>query len=365
MAYSISCDCGNEITIPQSGYNSMNPLVIQVSCDGDTTNNSFTMDYYGDEGITINRNRNVLDVYVRPNLTQVEKNYTIYLTHSNDDTIYYQINLSQTEDTYNVFVDKNNITFQSGFYGVDNVSKEGDSSYYEEQLINVFVNGGSKKWKVKSIYRYHKSDDSTIDEKQTFDNGFIYTVVNSGLKLKNYGRPFMEEDDYYKITLCHKDDKNVTAIIQVNYAKAIQAKAKRKRKRGRRKIIKTYQNTNIYLPREEKKKLITAKISDNTEKTIYEIKFNKEIDDKIIIKGNSLNVNLPFKVLSNKEEMDLLTRIFKTSQWLEADLDDSNRNIVLSIKSKPICERKAYLRLEMVNYPEINKEFIVTNIPSE
>lgn len=363
MAYSISCDSGNEIIIPQNGYDSMNPLVIQVSCDGETTNNSFVLEYYGDDGITIKRNRNTLNIYVKPNLTQLEKNYTIYLTHSNDSSICYQINLIQEEDIYEVSVDKDKILFKSDFYGDRNVMKEGTSSYYQEQLINVFAKGGSEKWRVKAIYRYHMTDDNNaVEEKRLFDNGFLYTVTKNGLKLKNYGRPFMEKNDYYKIIICHKDDKNTTVAIIINYSE--ETKVNVKKNINKRKKTKIYQNTNIYLPYEKKKALITVKKDNYIENEVYEIKFDNEINDNTIINGNADIKKIPFKVLKNKEETNLLTRFFNTSQWLKARFDKSNRNIIIEIKDTPISERKAYLRLEIVDHPEIKKDFIVINMPS-
>ena len=49
--------------------------VLEIRCNGEIDNNSFTMEYYGDEGILTTRNRCKLNVYLTENKTYYDRNY--------------------------------------------------------------------------------------------------------------------------------------------------------------------------------------------------------------------------------------------------------------------------------------------------
>ena len=58
------------------------------------------MEYYGDEGILITRNRCKLNVYLTENKTYYDRNYTIICTHANDAEVFVQINITQKAENF-------------------------------------------------------------------------------------------------------------------------------------------------------------------------------------------------------------------------------------------------------------------------
>lgn len=337
--------------IDSQGRDTTNPLTLTIKCDGDETNNSFTMDYYGDDGITIKRNRNVLNIYIKPNFTQFEKNYTIYCEHANDSSVYLQIEIVQEAEEYTVEIEQNAIQFSS-----ENI---------EEKKVNVKVQGGSKKWRIKSIYRFHREEWG--EEKEIFDNGVILSKSDYYLMIKSYGRPFLEAKDYYILTICHKDDDSINKEIMIQYS--TEAVKKVRKKRDRKMIAKVYQQSDIYLPTEEKIKHLTMvkeedDISENEHTIDLDYEFSKR--DEIIIHGTNPKTII-FSIKENGNESNLMAHCYSTGSWWcnmnISQSDIKNRFINITINNKPLSIRKAYVKIYIIDKPDVYKEFYITNMP--
>ena len=170
-------------------------IPLEIRCGGIKDNNSFTMEYYGDEGIIVTRNRCKLDVYLSENKTYYDKNYTIICTHANDADVFVAINLLQKAREFALNVNGNNtVTLQSIVDSSNSVEYNGDKMYYEEKEINLNIVGGSKKYRVVGIYKCYDDDEIEIEEwtadtqyykdDRVFYNGSIWSCTKDNKESK-------------------------------------------------------------------------------------------------------------------------------------------------------------------------------------
>ena len=215
-----------KFTIECVGYNEEDVIVLEhieqhkhleILCSGIEDNNSFTMEYYGDEGIIVTRNRCKLDVYLSENKTYYDRNYTIICTHANDANVFVQINLLQKAEEFALnIMGKEEVTLQSIVDSSNSVVYNGDEMYYEEQTIDLNITGGSKKYRVVGIYKCYDEED--IVYKLPFDNGFILEKNIDNIVIRNYGRPFFEDKYYYTIVLQHFDVREIEKELKIIYS---------------------------------------------------------------------------------------------------------------------------------------------------
>ena len=213
-------------TIECVGYNKEDVIVLEhieqhkhleILCSGIEDNNSFTMEYYGDEGIIVTRNRCKLDVYLSENKTYYDRNYTIICTHANDANVFVQINLLQKAEEFALnIMREEEVTLQSIVDSSNSVVYNGDEMYYEEQTIDLKITGGSKKYRVVGIYKCYDEED--IVYKLPFDNGFTLKKNTDNIVIRNYGRPFFEDKYYYIIVLQHFDVKEIEKELKIIYS---------------------------------------------------------------------------------------------------------------------------------------------------
>lgn len=355
--YSIKCDNVSDIYEIPVEYGGLRKTYT-IICDETEDLNNFNMDYYGDDGIVVNRNRCQLDVYIKPNTTQEEKEYTILCTHSNDRNIYLQIVFKQVAEEFSISVNKEIITFKSILD--KNCEKENGFVYYETKTINVNVIGGSKKFRILSIYGYN-SDKTT---QFYFDNGFIYQKKENELILKSYGRIFMEDKCFYEIVLCHNDDKTIRTTLKIEYDEVNKQTTSNKIKKRASKKKPLQQISDIYLPYKERMALLENNNEENIIMTVddYDIKFNSDIGEEIVVSKQG-KTSIPFIVTKNNEECNLMVKIYTSAIWCKAVTDDTNRNLVMTILNKPLGTRKCLIRVAIVDKPEITKSFILKNVP--
>lgn len=324
---------------------------ITIVCDNEEDNNSFTLEYYGDEGIMVTRNRCELTINLKPNLTQFDKQYTVICTHANDSEVYIQINISQPSEEFSINIQKETISFKSVLTSA-NIHND-DLFPYEKQTLKVEVNGGSKKFRIRSIHRLHENANLGVIEHNVFDNGFIITKLSDSIEIKSYGRPFNDYDTYL-ITLCHNDDKTITATLTVSYNKITGSNAV-KRKKTVKQIDTIEEKLNMLHSNDIEVEEITP--------VEYGMSFVGDFTDYVIL-DQETDKELNVLVTEDGEDSNLMIKVYASGNWCRAILDETNRKIKFSIVNKPLCERRSYVKVSVVDVPECYKDFILINKPS-
>ncbi len=186
-------------------------ILLEIRCGGIEDNNSFTMEYYGDEGIIVTRNRCKLDVYLSENKTYYDKNYTIICTHANDADVFVAINLLQKagEFALNVIGNDDTVTLQSIVDSSNSSTYSGGKMYYEEKEINLNITGGSKKYRVVGIYKCYDDDEIEIEEwtanKQYYKDDRVFYKGNVW-HYQNDNTGYFYEDAVGGIWRCTEDN---------------------------------------------------------------------------------------------------------------------------------------------------------------
>lgn len=62
----------------------------------------------------------------------------------------------------------------------------------------------------------HKNTNGAYEMK-SFDNGFILMKYADKIVIRNYGKVFVETDDYYVIVIQHRDKKDLKHEINIKY----------------------------------------------------------------------------------------------------------------------------------------------------
>lgn len=333
---------------------------LEIHCNGEIDNNSFIMEYYGDEGILITRNRCELNVYLTENKTYYDRNYTIICTHANDAEVFVQINITQKAEVFalNVIGD-DTITLQSIVDSSNSSVYNGDEMYYEEKEINLNIVGGSRKYRVIGIYKCYDEDDKTV-HRTTFDNGFILKKNEKSLIIRNYGRPFIDEKYYYIIVLEHFDVRDIKKEIKIKYKIPKTTRKKVKVKNTEPKII-------MPVIQEENIEVGVMEIIKPIE---YDLKILENIENYIIV-GQPVETVLPFTVTEDGVESNLMVKASSSAYWCRVNIiqkyndnDEIERKLIIKIMDKPLILRKTKINVSVIDLPEINVSFILTNKPS-
>ena len=184
--------------------------------------------------------------------------------------------------------------------------------------------------------------------------------------ITNYGRPFSDENGYYLLRLCHEDYREVSLELLLKYNQLTRVLAKKTTKSISEKKIQP-QISDIYLPYNTIIEKYTPKqLNIEEEQNLYEIKFNEDIiNDEIIIENQKTDVVLSFEVLKNGEESDLMVKTFSSAKWCSVKTDYTNRKLLISIYDKPVGVRKSFIKVSIVDFPEISKSFIAKNIKKQ
>lgn len=362
-------------TIECVGYNEEDVIVLEhieqhkhleILCSGIEDNNSFTMEYYGDEGIIVTRNRCKLDVYLSENKTYYDRNYTIICTHANDANVFVQINLLQKAEEFALNIMREEVTLQSIVDSSNSVVYNGDEMYYEEQTIDLKITGGSKKYRVVGIYKCYDEED--IVYKLPFDNGFTLKKNTDNIVIRNYGRPFFEDKYYYIIVLQHFDVKEIEKELKIIYSVVDEQNVTRGSK-----LLKSINQT-------PSKPIIISPILKETEtdkevieeiKTVeYKLELLDDIEDYTII-GETVETILPFKVTEDDIESNLMVQASSSAYWCRVKViqeynenNEIERKLIFRITNKPLIIRKTKITVSIIDLPYINISFILTNKPS-
>ena len=344
--------------------------VLEIRCNDKIDNNSFTMEYYGDEGILITRNRCKLNVYLTENKTYYDRNYTIICTHANDAEVFVQINITQKKENFALNVDGDDtITLESIVDSSNSSVYNGDKMYYEEKEIKLNITGGSKKYRVNGIYKCYKEeeDDNTVTEhRTTFDNGFILNTNENSLIIRNYGRQFIDEKYYYIIVLEHFDVRDIKKEITIKYTSlensttTINSRKSVQLENSKPKIIMPI----IQEEKQEKENIVEIKPIE------YGLEILEDVEDYTII-GEPLKTILPFTVTEDGVESNLMVKASSSAYWCRVnvfqeynDNDEIERKLIFRIINKPLIIRKTKITVSIIDLPHINVSFILTNKPS-
>ncbi len=364
-------------TIECVGYNEEDGFVwsheeqhqqLEIRCNDKIDNNSFTMEYYGDEGIVVTRNRCKLNVYLTENKTYYDRNYTIICTHANDAEVFVQINITQEAEDFALNVEGDNtVTLQSIVYSSNSSQYKynGDKMYYEEKEIKLNITGGSKKYRVNGIYKCYDEEDNTV-HRTTFDNGFILNKNENSLIIRNYGRPFIDEKYYYIIVLEHFDVRDIKKEITIKYTSlensttTINSRKSVQLKSSKPKIIMPI----IQEEKQEKENIVEIKPIE------YGLEILEDVEDYTII-DEPLKTILPFTVTEDGVESNLMVKASSSAYWCRVkvfqeynDNDEIERKLIFRIINKPLIIRKTKITVSIIDLPQINVSFILTNKPS-
>ena len=360
-------------------------LTFYIDCEDDEDNNSFDFEQYGNEEIVIERNRCELEVYIKENKTPYNKEFRILCTHSNDKEVYVEIKIVQIAEEFKIMftstptcIGPTNI--QQELKSIINnstvVDDDSNYNYYEQIGIDVCVIGGSKRYRIESILKCHEEPVDGGSPQyiySSFDGGFIYVKKPNTLLIRNYGRPFLLEDDYYIITLCHEDYREIKAKIKITYSQ-VQQTNNNSQQDNTQPTQTNLQESNIYKPHD----YITHTTNDENETdTICQLIMNSG-GQNIVTQSDGYKIvgqvdaSLSFKVMegestSSLQVSNLMVKVISHGNWCSVVLDEqntsslSNRKIKISILNKPISERKTKFTISVVDYPNVSKTFVLTN----
>ena len=341
--------------------------VLEILCNDEIDNNSFTMEYYGDEGILITRNRCKLNVYLTENKTYYDRNYTIICTHANDAEVFVQINITQKAENFALNVTGGDtITLQSIVDKSNSSKYNGNKMYYEEKEIKLNITGGSKKYRVIGIYKCYDDEEDNTVHRTTFDNGFILKKNEKGIIIRNYGRPFINEKYYYIIVLEHFDVRDIKKEIKIKYTSLENSTTTKKLRKN---VQLKDSKPKIVMPiiqeeKQEKEDIVEIKPIE------YGLEMLENVEDYTII-GEPVETTLPFTVTEDGVESNLMVKASSSAYWCRVkviqeynDNDEIERKLIFRITNKPLIIRKTRITVSIIDLPDVNVSFIITNKPS-
>ena len=430
--------------------------VLEIRCDNVQDNNSFIMEYYGDEGILITRNRCKLNVYLTENKTYYDRNYTIICTHANNAEVFVQINITQEAEKFALnVIEDDTVTLQSIVDSSNSKKYSGGKMYYEEKEIKLNIVGGSKKYRVVGIYKCYDDDEIEIEEwtadtqyykddrvfyngsiwsctkdnkeskfnadnfekveeieewksnkqyykgdrvfykgnvwrcienntgqvvfsdkyfekedktvhRTTFDNGFILKKNTNSIVIRNYGRPFIDEKYYYIIVLEHFDVRDIKKEIIIKYTSLENSTITKKLRKN---VGLKSSKPKIIMPliqeeKQEKEDIVEIKPIE------YGLEMLENVEDYTII-GEPVETILPFTVTEDGIESNLMSKASSSAYWCRVkviqeynDNDEIERKLIFRITNKPLIIRKTRITVSIIDLPDVNVSFIITNKPS-
>ena len=359
------------IDVPVEGLTGQYTII----CDGKQDLNNFDMDYYGDDGIIVTRNRCELTVQITPNKTQFVREYTIICRHTNDYYVYAEIVFTQQAEEYRITTEIADVTLKS-----EVPWKEDDVIYnFEEIKIPVNVTGGNGKYRIKSISTYKGlvNDEDLIlitdetDEQilYSFNNGFKYVIEEDGIRIKNYGKIFLDNSYYYRMTLCHAEDKDLVSTVILKYDILV--------------LENTVNDNEVTPTGSENDNTISlmaksSNVSDFIEEIEEEVEEEEEempqiyeasvqgLDEegKLVIYGQNSNEDMTYNVTLNGLDTNIPISVSTSCRWCTTYVDESNKKIRFSITNRPLSTRNALVKIYLFNTFKPEILFTLTNKPS-
>ena len=374
--YELSEDGLYEIEVPVEGLTGQYTII----CDGKEDLNNFDMDYYGDDGIIVTRNRCELTVQITANKTQFVREYTIICRHTNDYYVYAEIVFTQQAEEYRLTPETATVTLKG-----EVPWKEGDAIYNIEEIkIPVNVTGGNGKYRIKSISTYkgmvgmvNKKDliliiDETDEQIQySFNNGFKYVIEEDGIRIKNYGKIFLDNSYYYKMTLCHAEDKDIVSTVILKYdildldlkntVSENKVTPTDSDNNNTISLMAKFSNVSDFIEEIEKE------VEEEKEETpqIYEVSVQGlDEEGKIVIYGQNSNEDITYNVTLNGVDTNTPIMVSTSCRWCTTYVDESNKKIRFNITNRPLSTRNALVKIYLFNTFKPEILFTLTNKPS-
>lgn len=361
------------IEVPVEGLTGQYTII----CDGRQDLNNFDMDYYGDDGIIVTRNRCELTVQITPNKTQFVREYTIICRHTNDYYVYAEIVFTQQAEEYSLTTETAAVTLKSEVPWI-----EDDVIYnFEEIKIPVSVTGGNGKYRIKSISTYKGMINDEKDEQilitdetdeqiqYSFNNGFKYVIEEDGIRIKNYGKIFLDNSYYYRMTLCHAEDKDLVSTVILKYDILVLENTVNENEvtptdsDNDNTISLMAKSSNISDFIEE----IEEEVEEEEEETpqIYEVSVQGLDDEgKLVIYGQNSNEDMTYNVTLNGLDTNIPISVSTSCRWCTTYVDESNKKIRFSITNRPLSTRNALVKIYLFNTFKPEILFTLTNKPS-
>lgn len=329
-----------------------------IVCDDIADTLSFTVENYGDDdSLSFVQDRCNITVYIKPNLTENDKMYTLIFSHSNDVSVYKQITFIQTAKEFKIVIDESDngiITeFDAALDEKNSNGQDGKGLYYQERTFKVKAIGGSEKWRVRSIMKVYPTDYmNEVYEK--FDNDFVYIKDNDSFIIKSYGKPCIEKNAYYIVTLCHNDNKEIINTIIVNYPN-VSYKEETQHKEDKDTEIndKGLYSIGVTPPSEGGKGPdITYQFykSLNDDGITYKEYNDIEVGEK---EENS------FSLIENGVESKRKCRIYSSAVWCRAILNEKEedneikRSFTITTTNKALKVRRSYIKVMVIDKPSV------------
>ena len=374
--YELSEDGLYRIEVPVEGLTGQYTII----CDGKQDLNNFDMDYYGDNGIIVSRNRCELSVQITPNKTQFVREYRIICRHTNDYYVSAEIVFTQQAEEYSLTTETAAVTLKG-----DVPWKEGDVIYNVEEIkIPVNVTGGNGKYRIKSISTYkgmvgmvNKKDlilitDETDEQIQySFNNGFKYVIEEDGIRIKNYGKIFLDNSYYYKMTLCHAEDKDLVSTVILKYDILALALENTVNENEGTPTDSGNDNTISLMSKSSNVSDFIEEIEEEVEEEeeeipqIYEVSVQGLDDEgKLVIYGQNSNEDMTYNVTLNGLDTNIPISVSTSCRWCTTYVDESNKKIRFSITNRPLSTRNALVKIYLFNTFKPEILFTLTNKPS-
>lgn len=369
--YELSEDGLYKIDVPVEGLTGQYTII----CDGKQDLNNFNMDYYGDDGIIVTRNRCELTVQITPNKTQFVREYRIICRNTNDYYVYAEIVFTQQAEEYRLTTESVAVTLKG-----DVPWKEDDVIYNVEEIkIPVSVTGGNGKYRIKSISTYKGmiNDENLItDEKDeqiqySFNNGFKYVIEEDGIRIKNYGKIFLDNSYYYKMTLCHAEDKDLVWTVILKYDILDLDLENTANENEVTPTVSDNDNTISLMAKSSNISDFIEEIEEEVEEEeeetpqIYEVSVQGlDDEDKVVIYGQSSNEDITYNVTLNGVDTNIPISVSTSCRWCTTYVDESNKKIRFNITNRPLSTRNALVKIYLFNTFKPEILFTLTNKPS-
>lgn len=164
--------------------------------------------------VEIRRIRNEITFIVNKNSSIAERVATIQFTHNVDSDKFVTITLNQVACEYPISISPEEITFDTL---LDNTDETMD-----EVTIDVTTANGVCDYGIGPIVEYVKNLGDSEYYVVANDGGLkIEKVDNSHLKITNYGKVSLYDDNYYIITLYHRNNPRSKVLLRVNYVDSL------------------------------------------------------------------------------------------------------------------------------------------------
>lgn len=164
--------------------------------------------------VEIRRMCNEITFIVNKNSSLTERFATIQFTHNLDSDKFVTITFNQVACEYPISIAPEEITFDTLL--------DSEDETMDEVTIDILTENGVCDYGIGPIVEYVKNLGDNGYYAVANDGGLkIEKVDNSHLKITNYGKVSLYDDNYYIITLYHRNNPRSKALLRVNYVDSL------------------------------------------------------------------------------------------------------------------------------------------------